>query len=282
MTNIITILKGLPASGKSTWAKEQARKTGAKRICKDDLRAMIDDSVYSKDRERMIISSRNALIRHFMVMCEDIIIDDTNLNPIHIKEIKEIAYEYLYEVKIKEFDTPLAECISRDSGREKSVGEKVIVDMYNRWLRKEEYEVVDFIHGLPEAIICDIDGTLAHMDGRSPYDESGVLSDKPDDQIIKLVNFLSGDRKIILMSGRHDSCKGDTVEWLGNHGVIYDKLFMRKTGDDRKDWIIKYELFNENIRGKYNVSFVLDDRNRVVDMWRRIGLKCLQVAPGDF
>ena len=57
---------------------------------------------------------------------------------------------------------------------------------------------------------------------------------------------------------------------------------MRKTGDFRKDSIVKKELFDENVRGKYNIEFVLDDRNQVVEMWRSIGLVCLQVADGNF
>ena len=57
---------------------------------------------------------------------------------------------------------------------------------------------------------------------------------------------------------------------------------MRKEGDNRPDEVVKEEIFNENIRGNYSVRFVLDDRSKVVDMWRQLGLKCLQVAEGDF
>lgn len=59
-------------------------------------------------------------------------------------------------------------------------------------------------------------------------------------------------------------------------------LFMRRTGDTRKDNIIKREIFNEHIRGKYNVLFVLDDRSRVVREWRAMGLTVFQVAEGNF
>ena len=61
----------------------------------------------------------------------------------------------------------------------------------------------------------------------------------------------------------------------------YKKLVMRKTGDYRKDSIVKREMFEEHIEGKYNVLFVLDDRNQVVDMWRKeLGLTCLQCNYG--
>jgi hypothetical protein len=57
---------------------------------------------------------------------------------------------------------------------------------------------------------------------------------------------------------------------------------MRKQGDFRRDSIVKKEIYDNDIKGKFDVEFVLDDRQQVVDMWREIGLKCLQVAPGNF
>jgi hypothetical protein len=57
---------------------------------------------------------------------------------------------------------------------------------------------------------------------------------------------------------------------------------MREAGDSRKDSIVKQELYERHIKPSYDVFVVLDDRNQVVDMWRSLGLVCLQVAPGDF
>ncbi len=63
---------------------------------------------------------------------------------------------------------------------------------------------------------------------------------------------------------------------------IQYQLFMRPTGDQRNDGIMKEIMFNEHIRGKYNVRFILDDRDRVVSKWREMGLTAFQVAPGNF
>lgn len=137
--------------------------------------------------------------------------------------------------------------------------------------------------GKPHAIICDIDGTLAHMTGRSPYDETRVLEDTLDEVVCGIMNVYNPHRKIILLSGRHDTCRKDTERWLLENNVYYDELFMRRGDDDRKDNIIKKELFEEHLRDDYQIDFVLDDRDRVVNMWRNeLGLKCLQVAEGDF
>ncbi|QGF20232.1 polynucleotide kinase [Gordonia phage Sixama] len=148
----------------------------------------------------------------------------------------------------------------------------------------------------PKAIIVDIDGTIAHRvpgpDGtiRSPYDYGRVSEDALDAVVAGIVHlhrrFLDYD--VIMCSGRDDSCYDDTLSWLNRYDIEHDALLMRSTEGDRDakgklpDWIVKYRIFNEKIRHNYNVKFVLDDRNQVVQMWRELGLPCLQVAPGDF
>jgi hypothetical protein len=87
---------------------------------------------------------------------------------------------------------------------------------------------------------------------------------------------------MIFVSGRKDDCRDVTEAWLKANGFEYDWLYMRKTGDDRNDAVVKLDIFNEHIRNGYDVLGVFDDRNRVVNMWRRLGLKCFQVAEGDF
>jgi hypothetical protein len=88
---------------------------------------------------------------------------------------------------------------------------------------------------------------------------------------------------IIFVSGREgtDVCKVKTLKWLLENKLNGD-LYMRPEGDHRNDAIIKEEIYNKYIKDKFDVEFVLDDRLRVVEMWRRIGLRCLQVAPGNF
>lgn len=132
------------------------------------------------------------------------------------------------------------------------------------------------------AIIVDIDGTLAHMNGRKPYEWSKVGTDIVDETIKSLISLINHKYKIILLSGRDGVCRPETEQWLKVNNVYYDELFMRDVNDNRKDSIIKLELFNNHIKDNYDIQFVLDDRNQVVEMWRSIGLKCFQVAKGDF
>ncbi|GGM15372.1 hypothetical protein GCM10012279_36880 [Micromonospora yangpuensis] len=71
--------------------------------------------------------------------------------------------------------------------------------------------------------------------------------------------------------------------WLAAQQVPYHELHMRTEKDNRKDSIIKAELYRTHVQGQHEVAFVIDDRDQVVRMWRHeLGLACLQVAEGDF
>lgn len=270
--------KGLPGSGKSTWAKTQK----AFRVNKDDLRQKLHGGVWSGKNEKQIIIERDTLIRMNLPFT-DVICDDTNFHPKHEARLREIAKECGAEFEIKDFtDVSVEECIKRDQSRTGSahVGEKVIRSMYNDFLRPVVKQ--EIIPGLPTCIICDIDGTLATMGSRSPFDWHKVGVDTLKPVIANVFMEAKADKKIIF-SGRDGSCRQETMEWLFNNGVVYDYLFMREAGDMRKDSIVKREIYDREILGKYNVLFVLDDRDQVVDMWRRdLGLTCLQVAYGNF
>lgn len=277
----LIMTKGLPASGKTTWAKQQT----AKRVNKDDLRAMIDNGKWSKENEKLIILARDRLIALFVESGYDVIVDDTNLHPKHEQNLRLLADREGAEFDIKDFtDVPLETCLERDRKRPNYVGEKVIKDMYNQFLKPKQdvaqYERSPFLR---DAILCDIDGTLAHMNGRSPYDWSRVTEDLVDDIVANTLSLeASTGTPIVLMSGRDGICRQDTIKWLVKHDIPYDELWMRAPGDTRKDAIIKRELFDQYVRGRYNVKYVLDDRNQVVEMWRSMGLKVLQVEEGDF
>jgi hypothetical protein len=135
------------------------------------------------------------------------------------------------------------------------------------------------------AVLVDIDGTLALRTGdRSPYDWDRVGEDEPNPPVIELVQTIraAGRHRIILMSGRDEVCRWQTEMWLGAQQVPYDDLFMRAPKDNRKDSIVKKELYDQHVRGLYDVAFVVDDRAQVVAMWRSLGLTVLQCAEGDF
>jgi predicted kinase len=278
----ILLLSGLPASGKTTYAKE----TGFKRINKDDIRSMLDDGKWSRHNEKIVLKTRDRLIQLFMETGCDIVIDDTNLDPKHAESIREqvILYnsfttDHIYELEEKFIDTPLEECIKRDYNREKPVGKQVILKMWEQYL-KPEYR--KFIPGLPECIVVDIDGTIAQCGNRNIYDGSKAHLDTVIEPVADVVRqYLGGLVKVIFLSGRDEEHRGVTEKWLVDKGLWNGHLFMRKNGDKRADYIVKKELYEEHIKGRYNVVFVLDDRKQVKRMWVQEGLFVLDANQFD-
>jgi len=282
----VTILKGLPASGKSTWAKEQVLASNGqiKRVNKDDLREMLDIGKWSGKNEAFVLNVRDTIINGAIINGYDVIIDDTNLNPAHENGIKELVKNIAtVEINDSFISVPLDECIRRDSTRTKPVGRKVIKSMYHKYLAPK-YTPPEHDPAKETIIMCDIDGTVAKMNGRSPYDLTKVSTDVPHVPVVELVKTLKEKNQIVFLSGRDGSCFAETHAWIKEHVMDNTefKLFMRPAGNSEKDNIIKQRLYEEYIKQTYNVKFVLDDRDRVVDMWRAIGLTCFQVEDGDF
>lgn len=287
----VIICKGLPASGKSTWAKEFVKENkGAVRINKDDLREMLHGGEWNSKNENLVVATRDILIREYMFKGLDtIIIDDTNFCPKHEKQIRDVVDDFnslnvltQYQIEVKFFDTPLEECLKRDAKREKSVGKDVILKMWNQYLKPKPVEI---IKGLPDAIICDLDGTLAILNGRHPYDASTCYDDlvcNPIRNILDEFSDISFKHQLIFVSGREDKYIEQTYKWIiYKANLQYDfSLFMRKTGDNRDDTIVKREIYENEIKGKYNVSFVFDDRPKVVRMWKNLGLFVFNVGDG--
>lgn len=142
-----------------------------------------------------------------------------------------------------------------------------------------------------ELVIFDIDGTLADISQRIHHIRNrpknwdafneGMAKDKAIHSMIRLCNILyTAGLHIILCSGRNERNRIETVEWLKQQGVNYHELLLRKDNDKRQDAVIKREML-QNL-DKSRILFVVEDRSRVVEMWRSEGLTCLQCAPGDF
>ena len=307
---LVLILRGLPASGKSTFARKllDENKGSWKRLNKDELRAMLDNSNHSTTNEKFVERVRDMMLIEALREGKNVVIDDTNLSDRPVERIRQVVGKYAKDTKqeikieIHNMDTPLDECLARDDVREKRVGRDVIMQMYNQHIAKNNEKVqVNFKQKkteirnrgphyqpqddtLPPAIICDLDGTLAIIHDRSPFDSVRCERDLLNEPIAEIIkNYAALGVNIILMSGREELARRPTMNWLTYNKIPYGSLYMRATGDNRKDAIIKKELFEAHVKGQYFVKFVLDDRNQVIDLWRlELGLPCLQVNYGDF
>lgn len=282
----VYVYRGLPASGKSTAARKMLDENPGKfkRINKDDLRAMLDNGHFSRGNEKFVVKVRDMLILTALEEGKHVIIDDTNIHPKHSQRIAELV-KGIAEVEVVDFmHVDVETCIARDLLRQNSVGERVIRRMWKEYLGWEQPKLKQDATK-PKALICDLDGTLALLNGRSPYDATNCDQDLLNQPVADIVRkFQAGGHAIVFLSGREDKFREPTERFLHQHlGADFPyELIMRTTGDMRKDAVIKQELLEGQIIPKWYVDFVLDDRNQVVDMWRGLGLTCLQVDYGDF
>jgi predicted kinase len=273
------MMKGLPASGKSTRAKQMQIKLGnTKVVNRDQLRAMLDDSRWSRGNEFFTLTIRDAIIREALREGKNVIVDDTNLAPRHETDLRALAKECSATFEIVDMtDVTVDECIARDGDRTKYVGAKVIIDMWWKYLRPTPTPP-PVMEDKPWTVICDIDGTVANMNGRDPFDETKVGDDLPRTHIIDMVNTYctaKGTHHLIFMSGRSTACKNTTHDWIIKHFNRYTfTLLMRTAGDSRRDSIVKRELYDKYIRDYYNVAAIFDDRPQVIrECWYALGFE---------
>lgn len=272
----IIFCKGLPASGKSTWARKWVNKDPENRVQveKDQIRKnsnLFKGGEYSHKRgdESIVLKERDRLIRQALSEGKDVVSSDTNLAPKHWAKISTIAKEYGAEIEPVSFlDVPLAELIERDKNREDSVGEKVIRRMFHQQVKRMP-TFLKHDPKLPWAIVTDFDGTLTRgPKDRSPYDWHKVGNDEPNLGLTHVLDGISlmDYAKLFVFSGRDEVCRPESEEWLDRHCIRYEKLYMRPEGDTRGDDLIKAEMIENHIRGKYNVLIWFDDRPKIVRM----------------
>lgn len=304
--NKIIITRGIPASGKSTWARSWVNENTDNRIevNRDNIRTMFGfPSRGDHTQENMVTKVHREMIHSAITANKDIVVSDTNMRPKYIKDFVKIAINADYDIEIKDFPVDFDTACARDRNREDSVGEDVIRDFHQRFPFKNwipgETIINDVIKNMnqgndmepyvndpdnPDAILVDVDGTIAHNKGvRDYFDYTKVMMDTPDPSVIRAVNIAhDAGIKVIIMSGRKEMCREDTIAWMDKYGVSYDEVHMREDDDNRKDWIIKDEMVRAHIQNRYHIIWCYDDRNQVVDHHRAMGYQVFQVAPGDF
>lgn len=308
----LTLTVGVPGCGKSYWAAETARTAKHKTIIvnMDDIRETMSGSVwnykFNKSNEDYVQDVQNDAADRAVQKGWNIIVADTNLNPKTVQKWTEFAKEHKYTLKFENFFDNFKKgkdfvhdyfamnkysehCKNQNIRREDGVRESVIDRMMDQYYYSTiTPPVLEEDDGL-WYIIVDVDGTIAHMgDRRSPYDETKVHLDEPDMTVMNSIHAeleVNPKRiRIIVMSGRHETCQEATEMWLAKNVFPYHEIYMRAEGDDRPDDVVKYELYMKHVFGKKKrVLKVFDDRDKVVAMWRKLlGLKVYQVAPGNF
>ena len=295
---------GLPGSGKSTLSKRMVAEsvlgdkvTKLARVNKDDLRTMYHNGHFSKSNEDLIKQAEIKLIAELIMEGRDVVIDNTGNMLAKNRTNMAEAVRSLVDIDLDiELNTDCVgvtpqTCIERDAQRDNPVGSKVIMKWWRTLVREgfDPRPIYEAPVGLPKIVLCDLDGTLAHANGRDFFDWDKVDTDFVDDATrIIIESLMSGGKvdQVIFFSGRSSVCFDITLEWINKHlnpdlfvhGETFE-LFMRTAGDMRKDTIVKREMFYNYIDGVYDPLFVIDDRVGVCEMWRwDVGVQTFQAG----
>lgn len=308
--SIIKITQGLPGSGKSTFAKEWVALQPERRVRvnRDAIRWTqgIRSGVGDKGQENLVSVIEESLVVGALKAGKDVVIDATHLNPHYIRKWFKIAKIYgVRDVEVVRFDVPITTAIARDIVRGstggRQVGREVIEDMAKVWKINQwgnfpnevpvynapenfnRRPIAEFDPELPCAYIVDTDGTMAdHVGVRNPYDPTRYHLDKVHENVARTVWNLEMTHAIIGVSGRKEKFRDVTLDWWRSHARIQpDEFYFRKDDDDRSDDVVKAEIYEDHIRGRFNIIGVFDDRGRVLRMWRAKGFTTFAVGDTD-
>lgn len=330
---MISILSGLPASGKTTqslaWVAEDP--TRRHRVNYDDIRVRLygckgPSYFQGKDlrkREASVKEEAESIARAWLTADpidgtpHSVVIDNCNLTTSARMPWEMLGRELGVPVTQQDIDTPIHECVRRDRARtgDERVGRCIIerMSLSTGWIDwKDELTTTHpNSNGTRQMVVVDIDGTLSdpthrlhhvrnpqicvcgekkcpHVDDpwkpRWDLFHAEVHKDGPKIPIIELVRHLATKYCIVVVSGRSPEygCGIKTEDWLDSYlgPSVYSHVYMRAAGDHRPDFEHKQAILD--LLPKDRIAFVLDDRQQVVDMWRKNGLTVLQVSKGDF
>lgn len=294
MKAVMTV--GVSASGKTTWAEEYVAASNQKwvNINRDDIRA----EIFEKNRgttfswpkwnwkwETLVTAKQSEMIGNAIKHKHNIIISDTNLNPKYRDEMFIALTEAGYAVELKFFEVSFEEALRRDASRPNGVGVSVLAKQFEQWHEQfgdhHTKALLKHRSDRASAILVDVDGTLAnHVGIRSPFAWDEVDKDTTHDEVVDIVRamYTQREHRIVIVSGRDSVCRAKTEKWLQDNNIRYDDIYMRAENDMRSDDIVKKEILVNQILPLYNVKMVIDDRPRVCNMWRSLGITVVQVG----
>lgn len=298
----LLILIGAPGSGKSTFAKYHIRtEENWMRLCRDDFRTMhFTYSNLEPHKEGLITEMIDASVESLLRKRCNVLIDATHCRAEYLNHY--IAkFNHLADISFKIFEADANTIADRCNKRNLETGKYIPTNVQIRYMKELEElkKSFDFSprplldnrvlaikqdSSLTKSIICDLDGTLAIINHRNPFDASSCDEDELNTPVANTLKiFAKEGYEILLVSGREDRFREPTIRFLEKYDIPYNQLWMRQSKDFRKDSIIKKEIFDAEIKGKYFIEFVLDDRDQVIDLWRNdLKLPCFQVNYGSF
>ncbi len=301
----IIVISGISGSGKSSYSRELINRIdNSVIISRDSIRKLLyglndtnidlfynenkgDESVYSRMKE--VNTYRDTLINDSLRRGKTIILDDTNLE---YNDFENLKY-WNVDVKIILIHRHIDSCIKDDNKRLSPVGIDKVKRQFDKFkhvvskLKKEPIDftpkVLTYDYSKSDIYIFDIDGTIAEKGRRNPYDMDSVDEDTYIKSVMDVMKSMMKNNNVLVCTGRNNKSKVKTLEWFSSYGVDIpnDKIFFRGDKDQRADWKVKSEMWDE-ISKRYNIVGMFDDRLQVVRHARNLGYKVFNVEYNNF
>jgi adenylate kinase family enzyme len=288
----LTMLVGPPGSGKSTMARA--------------IREASEGTIYVNQDSQG--KSHLALFEEAVIAGKNIVVDRMNFDLKQRTRYLAMARDFKYDIEIRVLHQPYDVCLERMLKRENHETIKneesargALHLFFTRYERVEDGEADKVVRiwpegDKPEAIICDLDGTLAdcshrrhfvRREGKKDWNSffQGISEDTPNKWCVDILHAMRKQYRIVYCSGRAQEFHNKTKAWLSKYGLWHickEDLYMRYDGDFRQDFIVKEILLDFEILTRFKPYFMIDDRKQVVDLWRRRGFTCLACDEGDF
>lgn len=305
MTGSIIVMVGISGSGKSTLTEKMLRgnETTYVRVNRDKIREQLfgytESNVHKYyerpdwlDLEKFVSKVEDSTIKSMLSVGKIVIMDNTHLKLKYIKKY----FDFGVPVDVKFIDVDYETAVDRDAARVRKVGEPVIKKQYNQYKQlkktfdswyndeflKKAFSTIINDTNKPSCVIFDIDGTLANLGTRHPYDWDNVGEDTVNEPIREaLWAHRDAGKKIIVATGRDGICEDETRKWLLNNGISFDRFYIKGVNDMRKDFIVKQEMWNDITKDFY-IESMYDDRDQVVQHARMLGFTVFQCDDGNF
>jgi len=292
----ITILVGPPSSGKTTWC--------------NNYKPLVDGEAIRINQDEQGKDGHKEIFFKALKEGKNIFLDRMNFNISQRRRYLDPAKTKGYDTEIVVFHVSMSECLHRCNGREnhptikdEETARKAVTFFFKNYERVEDDETNKVTRlgwvdsNASKCVVCDLDGTLANVEHRRKY----VQVEKPEkpnwkkffdtmgeDKVNKwcseLLKNMNDNYFIVYATGRPGDYMDITKKWLDKYNLRFPfhSLFSRLEGDYRKDSIVKEIILEFEIKTRYNILFVVDDRKQVVEKWRQHGYVVLQCDKGDF
>lgn len=297
----VLIVRGMPGCGKSSWAKriiEEYPPGSVARMNNDDITQMMfgKPDVFVPNMERTFARMRGHMLGALLSQpnIRMVIVDNTNLSVKTVNNLAKTTAQFGGDVVVDDrfLSVPLEECLRRNANRDRQVPVDVMHRMHKAARNLKPYEdrlgppIEPFPNddmSLPVVVICDIDGTVADLNGRSPFAWDEVHNDLPRPEIIAMVRgYVAQNIEVQFLTGRDGSCREATEAWIAKHIGPGFTVHMKDAGDHRSDFVTKPETIHREFAGKRRILTAIDDRESVIAMMRNhLRIPVIDVGTGE-